>query len=186
MEPSVIAQILQALGQICSAIIGVLGLPALVISLVMVRKQLKLAANANRATVYQSVPQLMIEIDRLFVDRPELKPYFYRNKPISKDDPEYERVMSVAEILLDFMDFVTAVEPALPEYDWDSWKCYFQELAGTSPALRLYWEECGHWYPDPVRQAVGLPCRERGAADAPQVEVKDPTSLWPTQPPYKN
>lgn len=161
-DASVIAQIFQAVGQVLQALVSVLGLPALVISLVFVWKQLKLSANANRATVYQSVPLLMFDIDRLFIERPELKPYFYGRKPLTHDDPEYNRIMSVAELFVDFMDYVTVVEPALPEYEWDSWKCYFRELLATSPALQQYWQEYGHWYPDTIAKVLGTPCSASG------------------------
>jgi hypothetical protein len=46
-DATTIAQIFQAAGQVLQAIVSLLGLPALVISLVLVWKQLKLSANAN-------------------------------------------------------------------------------------------------------------------------------------------
>lgn len=161
-DASVLAQIFQALGQVIEAIISVLGLPTLVISLILVWKQLKLSANANRATIYQSVPLLAFDIDRLFIDRPELKPYFYRAKPLDRDDPEYDRVMTVAELFTDLMDYVTVVEPALPEYEWGSWKCFFRELVETSPALQQFLQEYGHWYPKVITQLQAPSCCASG------------------------
>jgi hypothetical protein len=108
--------------------------------------------------VYQYVPFLMFEIDRLFIEKPELKPYFYGQKPLTVDDPDYNRVMSTAELFVDFMDYVTEVEPALPEYPWDTLKCYFRDLLRTSPALQQYWQKHDQWYPDTVTRILGHPC----------------------------
>src|SRR5687767_7321445 len=40
---------------------------------------------SNESIVYQHIARLMIEIDQVFVERPELRPYFYDNRPLPGD-----------------------------------------------------------------------------------------------------
>src|SRR5262249_22377425 len=43
------------------------------------------------------------EISRIFVQYPELRPYFYDGKTIEEDHPDYLRAESVAETILDII-----------------------------------------------------------------------------------
>ncbi|RMF31065.1 MAG: hypothetical protein D6759_10710 [Chloroflexi bacterium] len=137
------------------ALVSVVGLPLLLWSLREMARQTNLAAKATRASIYQNVATAMIEFDRFFVDHSELKPYFYGGKEIPEDHPDYARVMSVAEMLVDFMDEVTVLSPIVPKYlPWDTWKSYFQDLFVSSPALRNYWAEHKKWYPETLQKLL--------------------------------
>ena len=122
----------------------------------------------TRASVYQSITDQMLAIDQLFVRHPELKPYFYSNKPLPPPSSrEYDQIMSMAEIIVDFTDNVITQEPNMLHYPWEeTWHRYFQELIRTSFALQAYWERNKDWYADPLHQlfdrALGNPSNTEG------------------------
>lgn len=99
--------------QMIQAIVSVLGFFGLMVSIGLLIRQNTIAARAARASVYQNIPTQMIEIVRFFVDHPELRPYFYDNKEILEDHPDFNRVMAVAEMLVDFMDGVLTLAPSM-------------------------------------------------------------------------
>lgn len=139
--------------ELIQGIVGVLGFLGLVVSVGLLIMQTRIAARATRAGVYQNVLVQMIDIDLFFIDHPELKPFFYNNMEISEEHPDYDRVLSVAEMLVDFIDGVFVLAPSMPEYPWHTWERYFRDLFASSPVLRKYWALYGDWYPETVKRA---------------------------------
>jgi hypothetical protein len=114
-------------------------------------RQNQLSTNAAVATLYRDISSSMQDIDRIFFENPQLRPYFYDNALIDKGDPEYGRAMSLAEMFSDFMDMFLVLERVAPKQPgspipWVDWKRYFVDLYGSSPAIRRYWSEHGSWY----------------------------------------
>lgn len=145
-------------GLVVQAGAAVFGLPAVAISVLLLTRQTKAEAAATErraiaeeATVYHSLIQLNFAIDQLFIERPELRPYYYNNTAIRPGDAEYGRVMSIAEMMVDFMDAVVAQKNRLGDDLAYSYLAYFADLFRLSPALRQYWIDCGHWYPERLR-----------------------------------
>ena len=54
---------------------------------------------------YGAVNNQISELDRIFIDRPELRPFFYENRDWPSKKLLRDRVTSVAERKLDFIDF---------------------------------------------------------------------------------
>lgn len=124
-----------------AALVSCITLPVAVFSVLLLVRQTILATRATRASVYQSVPELMIRIDQVFLDHPELRSCFYKGEGISETDVNHERANIIAEIILDFMEHVTTIAPSLPEYQWDSWLGYFRFIYQSSPVLRRFWSD---------------------------------------------
>lgn len=150
---------LQKLYEIIAAILNLVSVPIVIITVLLliqqtrhVSRQTDLTSRATRASVYQSVPETMIAIDKIFLERPELRKHFYGNEHIHQADDQYERTLVIAEIILDFMEHVRTISPSLPEYQWDSWERYFRFLYQSSPVLRGFWAENREWYPTTLQQ----------------------------------
>jgi hypothetical protein len=100
-----------------------------------------------------------------FVDRPELRPYFYEDKPLPKDEHERARLDAASEMLADLAESVIACGPgSVLDRSWIGpglgpmaidWNEYFAFLFQNSPALRAYWQRFGHYYPESVWSAFG-------------------------------
>ena len=117
----------------------------------ILRKQLQNDFKVRRASFHQDVAGLFIQLDRIFVENPELRPYFYDNQAPS--DPRLrQQVLALSEYIVDLAESCTAAEIARPELigDWDD---YFNYLYQSSPALREYWESFGLLYPPHVTRA---------------------------------
>ena len=104
------------------------------------------ATQARLATVSQNVSMQMHDINRLFVDRPELKKYFYESAPLSKGDADHDRAMCIAEMIVDFMDNVLTQAPLLEGELSDAWRGYFEWVYQSSPIVRGYWDRHSDWY----------------------------------------
>jgi len=137
------------------------GFPILILSLVFLIYQTRLGADQNRAaasqsrsaaaetmvSVYNAINSEMMEIDRYFVEHPDLKSYFYGDKKITPRSKDFERVASMAEWIMDFMDNVLVLSTVMKDYPWkDTWVVYFKDLLTTSQPFRYFWSQRKEWY----------------------------------------
>jgi len=78
-------------------IIGLVGVAFVYFQFLDLRKSLDSQA-------YGIISQELAELNRLFVERPEMRPYFYAREPLPDDPLERDRVLAVADVYLDFID----------------------------------------------------------------------------------
>jgi hypothetical protein len=130
----------------------------LAVTLLVFITQARSMTRSTRASVYQTVAQQMMSIDQLFVERPELRPYFYGNKPPPTEEIERERVAAFAELFVDFMDNLVGQTPHIPEHLGESWRAYFRAVASTSPAIREFWRAHRDWYEEHMWQVLDSAC----------------------------
>jgi hypothetical protein len=120
-----------------------------------VREMAKQSSHGTRATlasVYQAMNDNMLLINRLFIDRPLLRPYFYGEQELTDESPEErERVEATAELFINFMDNVLTQMPLLPSNLADPWRTYFGSVTTSSPVLREFWERRREWYSEEMR-----------------------------------
>lgn len=69
--------------QLIVGIVNVISFPIVIFSVILVlrqtrelSKQTQLTASATRASVYHSISSQMVEIDKFFIENPQLKQYF--------------------------------------------------------------------------------------------------------------
>lgn len=134
-------------------LISIISLPLLIISAIILFIQLRSSAKATISNVYQNVTYGAVEIDKIFIDNPELRKYFYYNNIYygNKTSELYDKISSIAEMFFDFADSVNTQIECMPKkksYPWETWKKYFKDLYKRSPILREYWENNKQWYPD--------------------------------------
>ena len=128
------------------AAISALGFLGLIVSVLILNNQTNQATKATFATVYQGIAAQMQDLDKLFIEMPDLRPYIYRGKPLPDDERERDKVLATAELLVDLADHFIAQSPLLPQHHQRGWVEYFGDMYRTSPAIRHYWSECGEWY----------------------------------------
>lgn len=117
------------------------------------REQSAASVYATISSTYQAISEQAIALDMIFFEHPELKPYFFGNVPLPQDPLEAERVLSLAEIHMDFMDMALVQVSSTPEYvhiPFEVYEAYFKEMLQTSPAMRLFYRENKAWYSPPV------------------------------------
>ena len=112
-------------------------------------------ARATLASVYQAMNDNMLQINRLFIDRPSLRPYFYGGQEVTDESrDERERVESTAELFTNFIDNVLTQMPLLPSHLAEPWRNYFRSVITSSPVLCEFWRRRRQWYSDEMRALV--------------------------------
>jgi hypothetical protein len=126
----------------------------------LLRKQVENDRRVNEVDLYFRVANSLRDLDIFFVDRPELRPYFYENKRLPRSKREQARLSAASEMLVDLAESIIACAPGLGDMALD-WNKYFAFLYHNSEALRKYWEEFSYYYPDSVRDAFLAPIQGR-------------------------
>jgi hypothetical protein len=101
-----------------------------------------------RANVQNSVLNHVLTLDKLFMEKPYLIPYFYEGKPIDDKDEKYQEVAATAEMILDIFDLISVQNKSYLEF-WDSpeaWDEWVIDTFSTSPILRDTLDRRSNWY----------------------------------------
>ena len=127
-------------------------------------KSLDAQRKAFEAQVWQMITQQQLEIDKVLIENPKLLPYFHRNKQIKPSHKDFELVMAVADLYLDFFDafgddYVRSLS-GMGENGkyWALWEKYFQDAFALSPALCTRFAEVKEWYADGVGKYAQKGC----------------------------
>lgn len=79
---------------------------AIVISLLSAVYSYRLSRRTHDISIYYGVIGMFRELDKTFVEYPDIRPYFYEGKPADADDPNLQRVRAVAELVLDAFEWI--------------------------------------------------------------------------------
>lgn len=141
-KASLVVSILGFIGLIVS--VGVFGLQARAMNM-----QVQLMAIAAHEVPYVTVVEHMLVVDRVFVEHPECRPYFYEGKARpSKKNAQRHLVEAIAELVLDYFEFVIVAqtdEKTTYDAPWSDKFC--ADLFANSPVLCDYLESHRDWYP---------------------------------------
>ncbi len=127
-------------------------------------KSLDAQSKAFEAQVWQMFAQQSLEISKILIENPKLLPYFRRNKQINRSHEDFELVMEVADLHLDFFDgFDDEYVRSLPKMgkngpNWILWEKYFQDSFALSPALCARYAEVKDWYTESVGKYAQKGC----------------------------
>ena len=135
--------------------IAILGFVGVIVSLLYlatqtkeVTRQSKSLEESIRVQVYQGLSSDMLGIDRVFIEHPELRPYFYEGKELSQDSPIYNMALSAAEMKLDFYDTVLIQMTHFAQSLADNWKDGVRYAFALSPIMRTMLVTHKSWYTD--------------------------------------
>jgi hypothetical protein len=96
-----------------------------------------------------------LKINEVFLQKPELRQYFYGGVDLEENSLVYADAESAAELILDVMEHVLWQARFFPqlftpekseEGTQDTWKNYFHDMFILSPLLRKYLEKRQRWY----------------------------------------
>ena len=118
---------------------------------ILVCYQLRQVEKAIRGEYHDMLSSHMREILNIFASHPELRPYFYENKPRDKESPEDSRALIVSEFLFDLVEHVVQKKKKLSEPLWQTWSYYIQRLYTSRPILQTFITEHKGMYTDDVR-----------------------------------
>jgi hypothetical protein len=155
MDPTIIAAIAGVLGVVLGAVIGG------VFALKATKRQIEVMMLQSRGDVNERLYSQSLDILRFIAENPELRPYFYDNKNLSRTESELERlkVLSTAEMVGGFMELVALQLAEQPAEIQPRWKAYIVDAYNSSAVLREHLDTCTAWYADDFLRL--LPTNER-------------------------
>jgi hypothetical protein len=140
-------------------------LPVLVVGLFFAYDQAKkLTASIDSAT-WNNVTNQEFALDKLFIDNPSTRKYFYDYVEIQRNDPLYDRVAATAEYMLDFIDtYFSSAQYIQPDTsDPDLWRNYFIHIFSNSPITCELLDARSDEYGDDINDLAKEPCARKGS-----------------------
>jgi hypothetical protein len=128
-------------------VIAALALIASVISLFV---SWRTARHSAKITTYRSATDLTLDIDRIFVEHPGLRKYFYEAVDTNAESAEvHSRVNAIAELMLDCFECIWDIRATYSAVDRGSWGHYVLDMLETAPAMKRMFEHRMQqdWYP---------------------------------------
>jgi len=128
-----------------SLIISVAGAIGIVVSLWLVYRQTGIFNRQLMESVSQSMTDYSLEISRLFLQHPDLRPYFFAGQTIDESHPDYLRAEAVAEVILDIFwimgNGAKRIRIGAEFFDDEGrtlWATYISDCFATSPILTSF------------------------------------------------
>lgn len=122
-----------------------IGAIAVILGVLFARRQLNIQAKNTRFLVYDSLTRLVMDTDRVFIEYPAMRKYFYEAVPPPTDPVELARAQAIAELLADFMDHVAEHITSIDHSAWQQWRAYFRELM-EGEVMRDFMSDKQAWY----------------------------------------
>jgi hypothetical protein len=144
MDPTILAAMAGVVGGIMGAIVGG------VFALKAAKRQVEVMLQQSRGDVNERLYSQSLVIMRFFAENPEVRPYFYDNKDLSRAEGELQKlkVLSTAEMVAGFMELVALQLAEQPADIQPRWKAYIVDAYNSSPVLREHLSTCRPWYAD--------------------------------------
>jgi hypothetical protein len=98
-------------------------------------------------TTYNNATELTLQVDRVFVEYPELRPYFYDNEPLTDSAPHRNRVLAVTELYLDVLECIWDREREFSPTDRLAWRGWIVHAFDNALVLREFYRDRRDWYP---------------------------------------
>ncbi|MBM7080315.1 hypothetical protein [Micromonospora humida] len=128
-----------------------LALVAIVVSLLSAFYGYRLSRQAHQVSTYYGAIGLFRELDKTFVEHPDIRPYIYDGKPLADDDPNRHRVQAVAELVIDAFEWIWYRRKKLNAKAEEGWRAYIVEIFSSSPVLQQHYVRYESWYPGITR-----------------------------------
>lgn len=127
----------------------ILSIVALLISLCTLFIEYLSVKQSKDMTLYQKVTQSFLDINQMFLQFPELRPFFYdRVEQTGLESEELQqRLLMASEILLDHFEWILHDIKFSNLVDQESWLAYIYDTYQNSPTLISYHQQHISWHP---------------------------------------
>ncbi len=123
-----------------------LAVSALGVSLISVAVAVQTHRSSVSVSNYGDATELTLDIDRLFIEHPELRPLFYENAAVDAS-VDRNRALAVAEFVIDAFECLWDMAKTYEPVDRTAWSDYIADMFRQSPILRGFYDACPAWYP---------------------------------------
>jgi hypothetical protein len=129
-------------------VVDVLGLVALVVSVGVLAWQTKISNDIAGATVLSTAMANDRDVDRVMLQFPGMRAYFYERKPCPRRGRERERLLILTAMYADVLEgglMATRRVPASESYE--DWRSYSRYILDHSPTMFSFVQEHPDWFP---------------------------------------
>ncbi|HEY0727315.1 MAG TPA: hypothetical protein VGD38_04540 [Pyrinomonadaceae bacterium] len=151
------------------SLLGSLSLVFIYYQVVQTSTSLEASSKAAIGDAYANIGTFTLDLDKVFIEKPKLRPYFYQGWDISEDHEDYHAVMGIAEMQLDFFDAtLTQLEIRPRENDLEMaaeeklWEKYFSKSFAKSRVLCKRYADDEDWYRENLKKYASEPCKKWG------------------------
>jgi hypothetical protein len=152
-----------------SLLISIGGSIGVIISLWIWSRQTRIFNRQLMEGISQTMVGYSLEISRLFLQFPDLRPYFFEGKTIDANHPDYLRAEAVAEVMLDIFWTMGSQARRIQSPEFrnseasSQWANYIGDCFASSPILTSFLTRRKDWYGQEMIQRM-----EQGLARARQ------------------
>jgi hypothetical protein len=117
--------------------------------------QTKYTLESVESNVFGVVTNQNLAADAIFINNPELRPYFYEGQDITEADPLYNKVQAAAEYQLDYFESLTSQlrkYPLVWRHEKESWEKNIIDILSWSPVMCRYLDRHREWYNDNLQE----------------------------------
>ena len=104
-----------------------------------------------KVTTYHGATDLTLQLDQVFIEHPELRPFFYEGRPLpdpgSEGDTLRHRVLAAAEYALDIFECIWDHRDTYDDKDKESWRAWIGDMLASSPTCSDLYTTNRDWYP---------------------------------------
>ncbi len=115
----------------------------------IISMQTRYALQSVEGNIYSNITTQSLAEDEIFINHPELRPYFYAGKVLEPNDPLKHQVHAAAEYVLDFFDSLESQlkkYPSLWIHEKREWEANIVDQCAWSPVLCHYLDANRNWY----------------------------------------
>lgn len=129
--------------------IGVLiGIFLQVIGLAFVIYQLKKVNTSIRISAQAALYQQSSTVRAILVEHPNLRKYIFEEEEISSDSEHYDRVKTIAEMFLNYLEHLVIQQGSLRAGDLAAWHRFVSRTIDASPIMQNLLKEKPEFYSD--------------------------------------
>ena len=117
-----------------------------VLGLLFVIYQLKRVNTSIRVSAQSALYQQSSVIRHMLVEHPEVRKYIFESEPASKDLDNYDRICTIAEMMLNYLEHLVIQEDSLRKHDRDAWARFVRRTIDASPVMQEILESKPEFY----------------------------------------
>ncbi|WP_268036260.1 cupin domain-containing protein [Algoriphagus sp. PAP.12] len=131
-------------------LVTAVGIPILYLQLRDLKASLRSSTHASIYSQAESIRGYLIEY-------PELRKYFFDNCLINQENKDYNRVLSIAEVYLNYLEQIAVLRKSLGEENLTSLKLFLDTALSKSPILKQHLRENASLYSQALHEMVKNP-----------------------------
>jgi hypothetical protein len=140
-----VAETIQAYAAVIGLLLAFIGLPLVVLQLSELQRS---ARSAAHAAIYEQGASFRAHL----IERPHLRKYFFDGVDIAATDPEYERVVTLAEVFLNYLEHVTVMIDSFGRGNRAALEGFVRNALARSPIMRRHLENDPALYSHALRR----------------------------------